>query len=103
MKKELINMDTILSILGDKILSNKWKDYELLRDRLRNSTDAGDISSLADAIKNAEEDIQNILADKSRIANMRSMYSKKGREEDVRIEREKQLSLRRVMDDLYGR
>lgn len=96
-------MEEILNILSDKLLSNKWKDYELLRDRLKNATDAGDVSSLADAVRSVEEDIRNILGDKSRAENIKRMYSKKGREADVKEERDKQMSLRRVMDTLFGR
>jgi len=103
LKREQNNMDKILNILSDKLLSNNWKDYELLRDRLRNATDAGDLSSLADAVRSKEEEIRNILGDKSRAESMRRMYSKKGREADVKEERDKQMSLRRVLDSIYGR
>ena len=99
-----IKLTDALDTIDNDILKNRVREYYQLKKRLENEMNKPDISELPDLIdkiRELEELILKQTGDISLAKHRKDMFSAKGMVADIKKERDKQLSLRKVMDELF--
>lgn len=94
------NVTQALQTIDDYILRNRMQLYINLKGRLPIVKNE-EMSDYIDALQSVEEKMLDQINGMRKAKNTAAMYDKKERIDDYRREREKQLSLRRVMDELF--
>jgi len=93
-KPEVNKTHIILNYLGDKILSNRWKEYEKIHLLImRSELNKDEYLELCDKLRELESAIETTLSNISKVENRRIMYK------DI-VDREKK-SLRHLGYDIY--
>jgi hypothetical protein len=99
-----IKLTDALDTIDNDILKNRVREYYQLKKRLENEMNKPDISELPDLIDKIRELEELILKQTGSISlakHRKDMFSAKGMVADIKKERDKQLSLRKVMDELF--
>lgn len=69
------NEERILNYLGDKILSNRWKEYEKIHLLImRSELNKDEYLELCDKLRELEKEIELTLNGRSRAISRREMY-----------------------------
>lgn len=69
------NEERILNYLGDKILSNRWKEYEKIHLLImRSELNKDEYLDLCDKLRELEKEIESTLSGRSQAINRRAMY-----------------------------
>ena len=69
------NEERILNYLGDKILSNRWKEYEKIHLLImRSELNKDEYLDMCDKLRELEKEIENTLNGRSLAISRREMY-----------------------------
>lgn len=69
------NEERILNYLGDKILSNRWKEYEKIHLLImRSELNKDEYLDMCDKLRELEKEIESTLSGRSQAINRRAMY-----------------------------
>ena len=69
------NEDRILNYLGDKILSNRWKEYEKIHLLImRSELNKDEYLDMCDKLRELEKEIESTLSGRSQAISRREMY-----------------------------
>jgi len=69
------NEERILNYLGDKILSNRWKEYEKIHLLImRSELNKDEYLDLCDKLRELEKEIESTLSGRSQAISRREMY-----------------------------
>ena len=67
--------ERILNYLGDKILSNRWKEYEKIHLLImRSELNKDEYLDMCDKLRELEKEIESTLSGRSQAINRRAMY-----------------------------
>ena len=69
------NEERILNYLGDKILSNRWKEYEKIHLLImRSELNKDEYLDMCDKLRELEKEIESTLSGRSQAISRREMY-----------------------------
>ena len=69
------NEERILNYLGDKILSNRWKEYEKIHLLImRSELNKDEYLDMCDKLRELEKEIESTLSGRSQSISRREMY-----------------------------
>ena len=69
------NEERIMNYLGDKILSNRWKEYEKIHLLImRSELNKDEYLDMCDKLRELEKEIESTLSGRSQAINRRAMY-----------------------------
>ena len=69
------NEERILNYLGDKILSNRWKEYEKIHLLImRSELNKDEYLDMCDKLRELEKEIESTLSGRSQAIDRRAMY-----------------------------
>ena len=100
MKNNIGDVGDALKEIDDFILQNRMKLYINLKQRLP-VVKNDEMRDYIDALQAVEDRMLDQINSMRKARNTAAMYNKRDRIDDIRKEREKQLSLRNVMDELF--